>query len=153
MFLHKPHFYLQVKHYAFNEITTVHDPLNWFIILSLYKLFSFLLHAIFMQNKVDEITSLGWVSDTREIYGFYTRASRRIWFSLLCSKLSCDCVFMKGRVLLVIICKSNIPNDIEHERYLKWVLLLYYQRVHWHILYLKRIYIYIYIYNPNNIWV
>lgn len=119
LFLHKPHFYLQVK---LNETTTVHDPLNWFIILSLYKLLSFLLHAIFIQNKVDEITSLGWVSDTREIYGFYTRASRPIWFSL--SKLSCNCVFMKGRVLLVIICKSNIPNDIEHEWYLKWVLLL-----------------------------
>ena len=82
--------------YSFNKITTVYDPLNWFIILSLYKLFSFLLHAIFMQNKVDEITSLGWVSNTREIYGFYTRASRRIWFSL-CVR-SCHAIVCLWRV-------------------------------------------------------
>ena len=57
-------FYVQIHaqlfiDYLFNKITTVYDPLNWFIILSLYKLLSFLLHGIFMQNKVDEITSLG----------------------------------------------------------------------------------------------
>ena len=82
--------------YIFNKIATVYDPHNWFIILSLYKLFSFLLHAIFMQNKVDEITSLGWVSNTREIYGFYTRASRRIWFSL-CVR-SCHAIVCLWRV-------------------------------------------------------
>jgi len=82
--------------YSFNKITTVYDPLNLFIKLSLYKLLSFLLHAIFMQNKVDEITSLGWVSNTREIYGFYTRASRRIWFSL-CVR-SCHAIVCLWRV-------------------------------------------------------